>query len=202
MRWSISSRNGKIRVQLVLPVLNGADPQSESFAQLIISKPVEKALSKLGYHKEAEFCKLVRGYMDANDSPGIPASERHEQRFALRNYLLQFVNPWSFPPPGERVAGMPFQLFEAIISSADSFLQLHALTPSNGYNVRSVSTNDNETLHGLEEAMLKPFGGVPSMKQLEIVESKTMEISAILNDPDIDFLIRHAKCPVYSAVSY
>ena len=92
------------------------------------------------------------------------------------------------------------QLFEAIISSAGSFLQLHASTPSNAYNVRSVSTNDNETLHGLEEAILKPFRGVPSVKHLEIVKSKTMEISAILNDPGINFPIRHAKCAVYSAV--
>lgn len=97
---------------------------------------------------------------------------------------------------------MPFQLFEAIVSSADSFLQLNALIPSDSYNVRAISTNDNETLHGLEEAMLKPFGGVPSVKHLEIVKSKTIEISAILNDPSIKFPIRHAKKPVYSQVDY
>ena len=56
----VSEMNNSV---LPLPVLNGAD----------FSKPVEKALSKLGYHKEAEFCKLVRGYMDANDSPGVLA---------------------------------------------------------------------------------------------------------------------------------
>lgn len=41
--------------------------------------------------------------------------------------------------------------------------------------------------------MLKPFGGVPSVKQLEIVKSKSIEISTILNDPTMNFPIRHAK---------
>ena len=41
--------------------------------------------------------------------------------------------------------------------------------------------------------MLKPFSGVPSVKQLEIVKSKSIEISAILNDPTMNFPIRHAK---------
>ena len=50
--------------------------------------------------------------------------------------------------------------------------------------------------------MLKPFGGVPSVKQLEIVKSTTIEISAILNDPTMNFPIRHAKKPVYSQVNY
>lgn len=125
--------------------------------------------------------------------PGISAMDRHRLRFDLRSYLLQWINVFSFPPPGDNVMGMPFQLFEALISSSDSYLQLHSLIPSGSYNVRAISTNDNETLHGLEEAMLKPFGGVPSVKQLEIVKSKTIEISAILNDPTMNFPIRHAK---------
>lgn len=50
--------------------------------------------------------------------------------------------------------------------------------------------------------MLKPFGGVPSAKQLQIVKAKTMEVSAILNDPSIDFPIRHARTPVYRHKTY
>lgn len=45
--------------------------------------------------------------------------------------------------------------------------------------------------------MLKSFGGVPSAKQFQIVKAKTMEVSAILSDPTIDFPIRHARTPVY-----
>ena len=65
--------------------------------------------------------------MEANDMPGISAIDRHRLRFDLRNYLLQWINVFSFPPPGDNVMGMPFQLFEAIVSSSDSFSQLHAL---------------------------------------------------------------------------
>lgn len=187
---------------LPIPVLNGVDPQSESFAALMFSPPVQMLLKKDGFIKEAQFCQLVRGFMEANDMPGISAMDRHRLRFDLRSYLLQWINVFSFPPPGDNVMGMPFQLFEALISSSDSYLQLHSLIPSGSYNVRAISTNDNETLHGLEEAMLKPFGGVPSVKQLEIVKSKTIEISAILNDPTMNFPIRHAKKPVYSHVNY
>lgn len=187
---------------LPIPVLNGVDPQSESFAALMFSPPVQMLLKKDGFIKEAQFCQLVRGFMEANDMPGISAMDRHRLRFDLRSYLLQWINVFSFPPPGDNVMGMPFQLFEALISSSDSYLQLHSLIPSGSYNVRAISTNDNETLHGLEEAMLEPFGGVPSVKQLEIVKSKTIEISAILNDPSMNFPIRHAKKPVYSHVNY
>lgn len=177
---------------LPIPIVNGADPQSENFARVMFSVEVQNCLSVLGFLKESRFCHLVRDFMLANDEPGIPAINLHQMRLALRNFLLEFVDIYSFPTSGDNICGMPFQLFEAIISLSDAFLQLHSLTPSNAYNVRSISTNDNETLHGIEEAMLKPFGEVPSAKQLQIVKAKTMEVSAILNDPSIDFPIRHA----------
>lgn len=85
---------------LPIPVLNGADPQSKSFAELMFSLPVQTLLQNHSFENEADLCKLVFGFMEANDMPGISAIDRHRLRFDLRNYLLQGINVFSFPSPG------------------------------------------------------------------------------------------------------
>ena len=84
---------------LPIPVLNGADPQSKSFAELMFSLPVQTLLQNHSFENEADFCKLVCGFMEANDMPGISAIDRHRLRFDLRNYLLQWIDVFSFPSP-------------------------------------------------------------------------------------------------------
>lgn len=96
---------------LPIPIVNGADPQSENFARVMFSEEVQNCLNGLGFLKESIFCQLVRDFMLANDEPGISAINRHQMRFASRNFLLEFVDIYSFPPPGDNVCGMPFQFF-------------------------------------------------------------------------------------------
>lgn len=71
---------------LPIPIVNGADPHSENFARVMFSEEVQNCLSVLGFLKESRFCHLVRDFMFANDEPGIPAINRHQMRFALRNF--------------------------------------------------------------------------------------------------------------------
>ena len=58
----------------------------------MFSLPVQTLLQNHGFENEANFCKLVGGFMEANDMLGIPAIDIHRLKFDLRNYLLQWIN--------------------------------------------------------------------------------------------------------------
>ena len=60
------------------------DPQHNVYAQKIFSLEVEEAMLSLGHNAEAEFCRLIREWYDAEDQPGIPALERAKMRLAFR----------------------------------------------------------------------------------------------------------------------
>lgn len=56
------------------------DKQSDAIARLTFSDDVEHAMKRLGYTKEAEFCRLIREFYEAEDEPGIFVEERCRRR--------------------------------------------------------------------------------------------------------------------------
>ena len=94
-------------------VIDGIDKQSNAFAQTMFCPEVEEQLSLLGFTEESTFCHLIREWYEAEDEPGIPASDRHTRRMALRNYLLKGVDLHLFPPPGTHVKGY-YYLYDII----------------------------------------------------------------------------------------
>ena len=50
--------------------------QDIGFAITTFSEEAEDVMIKKNYHEEAKFCKLIRNWREAEDEPGIPATER------------------------------------------------------------------------------------------------------------------------------
>ena len=91
------------------------------------------------------FCHLVRDWKHANDDPGLTVMEGVGMRTAFKDWLLQGISFSEFPRCHGFIKGFPACTFEAVVAAIDGYLQLHALIPSNSFNVRSVNTNDNGT---------------------------------------------------------
>lgn len=111
------------------------DQQSDSIAMETFSVIVEEAMERLQYTKEAAFCRLVREFHDAEDAPGIPATERCKRRLNLREWLLEGVK---FPVYGSHIRGVQNIMFQGYLSNIDRRIQLFPYVKTGRYNVRSL----------------------------------------------------------------
>ena len=102
--WLAASQDPSNKLKHTM-VLDLPDKQDIGFALTTFSKEVENSMVSKNFAEEANFCKLMRQWWEAEDEPGIPALKRHEYRLNLRNYLLQDVDFSLFPPFTEYVKG-------------------------------------------------------------------------------------------------
>ena len=185
----------KTKTLLTVPIMKGADPQSADFAKITFSVEVETVLKELGFEEESKFCAIMRGFMEATDKRGMSSSMRVRLLVQLRNWLLEGWDLHTLPPPN-RIKGLPAPLAESLIASIDGHIYLYALVKSGTYNVRSVGTNDNESLHAIEHGLCHSSGGVPSAHQLRNIKATSYFINTMLMKSNaIPF--RHARKPKY-----
>lgn len=182
------------------------DKQNNAFAKKTFSIPVEEQMRKLNFNREAEFCKIIREWYEAEDTPGIPAVERVTRRLNLKNFLLKGVDFGMFPPPGMYIKGFPKVMFEAFLQRIDTTVQLYKVIKSGAYNSRAISSLVNETFFG-ELAELEPTKlGCPKAISIPRLISTVTEIQHFRCNPTsryVDYvkncvMIRLLqKCSVY-----
>ena len=111
----VAKSNKETQVGLnIAMVTDMIDRQSNSITQIVFGTKVEAEMRRRGYNNEAQFCATIRQWYNAEDTPGLPATERHRARMDMRNMLLDSVNLATFPPPGSHIGGMPIIMFEGI----------------------------------------------------------------------------------------
>ena len=181
---------------LTPPIMNGADFQSADFLKITFSEAVEKELLKLDYGDEGTFCSHMRGYMEATDKRGMSAATRVQQLLTFHDWLLSGFDVKCFPPQS-RIKGMPTSLVESTVASIEAHIYMYALSPSGSYNVRSLGTNDNESLHAIEFGLCAASGGVPSAFQLQHIKATSRFINSMLMKSSSTIPYRHAKKAKY-----
>ncbi|KAH3860978.1 hypothetical protein DPMN_023904 [Dreissena polymorpha] len=118
----------------------------ELLAKTMVSIAGEEEMTKGGFIKEAELCKLIwEGLFEADDMPGISAFERCKRRLVLIEWLNKDVNLGAFPPYGNYIKGMSHILYEGLRTSQEGKLYLYALANSGTYYVRAPNTLCSES---------------------------------------------------------
>ena len=87
-------------------VVDGVDKQSNAFARVMFSKEVERILLQNGDTNEADFCRVVRRWYEAEDDPGLTAYDRFLRRMDFKTYLLDGFSFSTFPPPSSHIKGI------------------------------------------------------------------------------------------------
>ena len=100
-------------------MLDLIDRQNNGHAQRTFSSDVENAMRKLAFFHEADFCRIIRQWYQAEDDKSIPAIERARSRFALHQYLLSGVSFDVFPAHGAHIKGIPKVMFEGFLQSIE-----------------------------------------------------------------------------------
>jgi hypothetical protein len=186
--WKACAKSNETNLNLAL-VDDVIDKQSVPNARTHFSLEVENWLRDNGYHKSANFTRLVRNWYDASDVPGISAIERVEKLLEMRSFLLDGVNFGSFPPPGRYIKSIPIVTYEGICIDIDTKLQLYGMT--RGYNIRSVGSLAAETTVGLLQS-LNPHSQV-SIKAVDVpslmaIVTEVMTCKVNLNRYNNNFL--------------
>lgn len=145
--WLAVAKENKTRLKIA-HVEDLLDKQSDSIARETFSKDVELAMLRLGYNPEANFCKLIREFYEAEDEPGLTAVERCGRRIRLRNWLLEGVNFGCFPPCGFYVRGIPHIMSQGFLTNIDRRIQIIPYVKSGAYNVRTLRSLEAENLFG------------------------------------------------------
>lgn len=121
------------------------DKQSNAFAKTTFSQGTQKLLQEMGFHHEAEWCRLIRQWYNAIDDAGVPVDNRIEWLLDMREKLLGLLKVGHFPPPGAFVCDMPIAQFEGFLTNIDRRLQLYCMVRNETYNQRAISSLDSET---------------------------------------------------------
>ena len=122
------------------------DKQSNSYAQTHFSEPVEIEMIKNGDVNEAQLCRLIRRWYEAEDEAAISAPARIERWLDLKEYLLKDVDFDIMPPLTQLMKGFSTIAFEGFLHGLDTKIQLYTLCGS--YCVRTASSLPAEACVG------------------------------------------------------
>lgn len=123
------------------------------------SMKVSSFMDKLGYHREAYWCRLCYNFLIACDDRHIEAATRMAHLLDMYKELERFTPSPKFPPLGAsslssvtggclEFKGIPMELCEATMAACQTRLMLYGVCP-NGYSARAVSSIDVENCHGI-----------------------------------------------------
>ena len=129
-------------------VVELCDRQRNSYAQLTFSDEVEDSMRASGYLNEANWCSLMRNFYEAVDGSGCRTEERIRKLLDMWEFLCKQYNPFSFPPPGFHLKGLPMAQFEGLMTNIDRRMQMYSIVESRKYNQRAISSLDSETFFG------------------------------------------------------
>ena len=138
------------------------DQQNDKYVRTMFSDRVEEELANMGYNTEATCTRLLRGWYEAEDPPGIAAEEWCTRALALRKWFLLGYSFDEFPPPGMHVKGFPKVTYEGMVCSIEAHLYMYELCKSGTFNWRSVSTLVAENFFSEVSEMEHHNNGVPS----------------------------------------
>ncbi|VDI01697.1 Hypothetical predicted protein [Mytilus galloprovincialis] len=194
--WVTVAKAGNTKLSLA-HVEDLVDRQSDAFAHTTFSAEVEQEMIINGFTNEATFCKLLREWYAAEDSPGVGAKDRCSYRLNLRKWLLENVRFNQFPPPGSHVRGIPLIMFEALMTNIDRRIQLFSFVKGGTYNVRSLGSLEAENFFG-EFQDLDPKGcGVLRPDDIPCAIGTACELLSIRMDDKKSFFMQTSRSKIY-----
>ncbi|XP_070180630.1 uncharacterized protein [Littorina saxatilis] len=172
------------------------DKQNVAHARLTFSEEVEQEMRKNKDAREANFCRLVRNWYDADDTRGIDCRRRTEFRLQMQEWLLARYQPSHFPPPSSYVGGIPVVTYEALLTNVERKLQLYNFVTC--YNPRSVSTLDVENFFSAL-GDLAPGGRSLTIRPSDLpsVLQTACDLAVLHSSPNRPFYLQTTSSSVY-----
>nr|XP_022290428.1 uncharacterized protein LOC111102067 [Crassostrea virginica] len=154
------------------------------------------------YKIEAQFCRLLRNWFNAEDEPGIPANIRCQYRLHMRQWLLEGYPLGQFPPVTRYVRGIPIVSYEALVLQCERKLQMYDHVPGNTYNARATGSQEVEQFFSTFRDLDPTGKGTPKPDVIPDMMATVVEINNFRLNPDKPFHIKTSKAEVYPNTAY
>ncbi|CAC5400819.1 unnamed protein product [Mytilus coruscus] len=179
-------------------VVDLIDKQNNAFALRTFSTDVESEMRILGFIREADFCKLIREWYEAEDESGISAVDRMKRRINLKSFLLEGVDFGRYLMYRMYVKGFPKVQFEGFLQRIDTSLQLYSVVKNGSFNQRAISSLANETFFSELSEMEPTKLGCPKAVNIPRLMSTVTELHHFRSNPnDRSFKIVTTRKSVY-----
>ena len=181
--WEVAALSPETNLNIAV-VTEAIDKQSVAFARSLFDESVEKVMSQAGYHEEEVFCRLIRNWFNSEDEPGMPSSERCQNRLALREWLLHGVDFSQFPPPTIYIKGIPIITYEALLTHCERKVQMYPFCPRGTYNVRATGSQEVEQFFSTFRDLDPHGAGTPRPDDLPLMMGTAVELDNFRIDPN------------------
>ena len=108
---------------------------------------VEHFMHENKFDETAVFIHLVQNWHDTCNRHGLCADNRVIYLTEMHEFLTKGINFNSVPfqYPGQYIKGITWQMYEAILQTISTHIQLYSFAHERSYNARSVSTLSNKS---------------------------------------------------------
>ena len=163
------------------------DQQNLSISQRFFSEDVQRILTKLNFHQEAEFVHLVRMWFKACDQRGMDVHERLNHLRQMYKYMVSLLEFSHYPPNKTHISGIPIHTYEALLHCISTRFSLFHLSSKRCYNTRAISTLAVESF--FSDLTRFEFSGLGAPKSVDIPKliSHIVHINSAKHDPNRGF---------------
>ena len=183
----VSDRNNDLLSRALLT--EDIDKQNLEVALHIFREEVEEDIRKHGDTKSADFIGLLRRWFMACDARGIPLNDRLNWLVDLHEYMMDFYDPFDYPPPSTHIYRLPIQSFEMILQSISARIFMYLFAKNNKFNNRALSTLGIESCYSDLSIIEITGSGCPKAYQIPKLISILQEYNTAKHDPTKLFTI-------------
>ena len=149
----------------------------------VFSQEVEYDMRKHGDAHTADFVGLICRWFNACDERGISVQNRLQCLIDMHDYLTNFYDECSYPPPSTHIYGLPLQTFEMLLQATSLCIALCTLSSKHTFNHRAISTGGIESLFS-DLSIIEITGtGCPKAYQILKLMSILVEYNTAKHSP-------------------
>ena len=180
-------------------VYEEADKQNIEIAMQVFSEEVEFNIRKHGDCHTADFVRLIHRWFNACDDRGISVHNRLQRLIDMHNYLTNFYDECTYPPPTTHIYELPLQTFEMLLQATSLRIALYTLSSKHKFNHRAISTGGIESSFADLSIIEITGAGCPKAYQIPKLMSILVEYNTAKHDPTKLFKMDNRKGVPYKS---
>ena len=133
----VSQRNNDLSRALLTEQV---DKQNLEVALHIFREEVEEDILKNGDKETANFIGVLRRWFMSSDGRGITLEDRLNWLVDIHEYMMNFYDPFGYPPPSTHIYHLPIQSFEIMLQAISAHIFMYLFATNHKFNNRALST--------------------------------------------------------------
>ena len=177
----VSERNNNFLSRALLT--KEVDKQNLTVALHIFQEEVEEDIKIHSDEKTAHFICLLRRWFVASDGRGIDLGDRFNWLIDMHEYMLDFYDPFDYPPPTTHIYHLPIKSFEMLLQTISAWIFMYIFTTNHKFNNRALSTVGMESCYSDLSILEITGSGCPKSYQVPKLISILQEYNTAKHDP-------------------